>query len=87
MTALDQAINCIGGIGALAARLGVKYQAIQKWRRGKVPEDRCGDIEAATAGVVTCDALRPDVEWQRNENGVVTGYLVTLQAAAQEAAA
>jgi len=30
----------------------------------QVPAERCPAIERATGGAVTCEELRPDVDWQ-----------------------
>lgn len=48
------------------------------WHRNGVPEDKCAAIEAATAGAVRCEDLRPDVEWTRDAGGRVTGYHVRV---------
>lgn len=39
-------------------------------------------IATATQGRVSCEELRPDVEWQRDARGRVTGYRVQLGAPA-----
>ncbi|GAA0694636.1 helix-turn-helix domain-containing protein [Dyella marensis] len=31
-------------------------------------------IEAATGGAVSCESLRPDLDWERNDQGRVIGY-------------
>jgi DNA-binding transcriptional regulator YdaS (Cro superfamily) len=49
----------------LAAALGVSKAAVSQWFSGRVPPDRCPDIERATAGRITCGELRPDVRWVR----------------------
>jgi DNA-binding transcriptional regulator YdaS (Cro superfamily) len=47
---------------ALAASCGVRYQAIQQWRRrGRPPAERVLMIEEATGGQVTRYQLRPDI--------------------------
>lgn len=59
--ALDKACQIVGSQNNLAARLGIRCASISGWRRrGKVPTDRCLDIERATDGQVTCFDLRPD---------------------------
>jgi hypothetical protein len=44
--------------------LGIKPPSVIGWR-GTPPAVRCPAIERATAGQVTCEALRPDVRWAR----------------------
>ncbi|WP_269464900.1 transcriptional regulator [Mannheimia sp. USDA-ARS-USMARC-1261] len=47
----------------MARQLGVKPQAVQQWFKTKVPAERCPEIEKFTEGKVTCEELRPDVDW------------------------
>lgn len=49
----------------LAAEIDVPAPLISQWRHGtrQVPAERCPDIERATGGAVTCEELRPDVDW------------------------
>lgn len=62
MNALNQAILKAGSQKALAAQLGVVQSAIANWlKREKVPAEYCPSIEDATG--VTCEELRPDVNW------------------------
>lgn len=49
------------GLKELASRLGVTYQAIRKWERSRVPDDRVKQIIIATDGAVTAHDLRPDL--------------------------
>lgn len=66
MDALNQAVLLVGGVGALAARLGVGQSVVSNWRaRGSVAQDACPAIEQIVAGRVQCEALRPDVVWRR----------------------
>lgn len=54
------------GAGAELARyLKVNHVMVSQWRYGikQVPAERCPDIEAATQGAVTCEELRPDINW------------------------
>lgn len=55
----------VGGKAALARALGVKPPTIHQWITGErqVPAERCPTIEKLTAGRVTCEQLRPDVDW------------------------
>lgn len=45
---------------ALAKALGVHQTAVSQWIAGKVPLDRCVQIEKLTNAAVTCEDLRPD---------------------------
>lgn len=70
MTAMNptqRAISHIGSQALLAKTLGITQPCVSEWARGErpVPIDRCGAIERATEGFVTCDELRPDLEWSR----------------------
>lgn len=60
---LDKAIAVYGSQQGLATALGVVPQVVNNWRRRGVPAERCPSIEKATAGAVTCEELRPDVDW------------------------
>ena len=62
MSTLQSVINKVGSKAELARRLGCSQQVIHNWmRRGRIPAERCIDIERATGGVVTCEELRPDL--------------------------
>ena len=62
MNIVEEAIAAAKGLQPLADACGVKYQAIQKWRRqGKVPAERVLAVEAATGGKITRSQLRPDI--------------------------
>jgi DNA-binding transcriptional regulator YdaS (Cro superfamily) len=49
----------------LARAVGVSGVIISQWKTGarQVPAERCIEIERATSGIVTCEELRPDVDW------------------------
>ncbi len=49
----------------LSRRLKVPATLISQWKTGvrRVPAERCPDIERETNGVVTCEEMRPDVDW------------------------
>lgn len=49
----------------LARSLGVSAVVVSLWATGarSVPPSRCPAIERATGGAVTCEELRPDVDW------------------------
>lgn len=62
MRALDEAITAAGGVGALAARIGVPISSPSMWRKRKsVPAEYCPAIERETG--VKCERLRPGVAW------------------------
>lgn len=55
-----------------ADALGVPPPLLSQWRTGvrPVPAERCPSIERETGGAVTCEELRPDVEWGYLRRGV-----------------
>lgn len=59
-SAIERAIQAVGGQKKLAEKLDVSKQAITKWRK-KIPAERVLKIEAATNGVVSRHELRPDL--------------------------
>lgn len=70
---LQKAIRIAGSQTALAAALSTPERRlvqanIWKWLNSPNPErmppaEYCPDIERATGGAVTCEDLRPDVNW------------------------
>lgn len=63
-------IYLAGGPATVARVCGVRSQAVSQWiSQDRVPLDRCELIERATKGLVTCEQLRPDVEWVRGPAG------------------
>lgn len=65
MNPIKHAITLAGSVTALANSLGVTPQAVCFWRddKRKVPADKCPLIERVTVGAVSCEQLRPDVDW------------------------
>jgi DNA-binding transcriptional regulator YdaS (Cro superfamily) len=64
MQELRKAISLLGSQEALGKAVGLGQSAVANWlKRGTVPAEHCPLIELATAGQVTCEALRPDVAW------------------------
>lgn len=63
-TALVSAIEHLGGVGRLAAAVGVRPSAVSNWlARNAMPSALfCAAIERATEGAVTRRDLRPD-DW------------------------
>lgn len=81
MTAIERAVEIAGGQKALGDLIGESKSFVNQLVKGRrpVPLNCCPKIEAATG--VTCEELRPDVEWIRAD-GVITGYTVAVAAAA-----
>lgn len=61
---MSELISTLGGPAKVARMLGIKPPSVIGWG-GRIPPDRCPDLERATQGRVTCETLRPDVRWQR----------------------
>lgn len=62
MTAIERAINEVGGQTAMARLLNIRPQSVQSWvSSGSVPIARAVEVERATGGVVTRRELRPDI--------------------------
>jgi DNA-binding transcriptional regulator YdaS (Cro superfamily) len=57
---LSKAIELVG-LRQLAARVGVTYQAIQKFQKTEISSERVLAISAATDYQVTPHQLRPDI--------------------------
>lgn len=65
MESLNRAIDLVGGVGALAKRIGVGQSNVSNWKmRASVPAEHCAAIEQATEGKVSRKELRPD-DWER----------------------
>jgi DNA-binding transcriptional regulator YdaS (Cro superfamily) len=75
--ALHKAIEQVGSMRALAEKLGVTKGAVGQWKlEGRqVPAEHCPDIERLVNRLVTCEQLRPDVDW-----GFLRGSDVSPQA-------
>ena len=86
MNPLDQAIESVGGVSELARRLSVGQSVVSNWRqRGRVPLEACPNVESVQ-DAVRCEDLRPDVTWQRDDAGNVTGYVVPIAPSEAKAA-
>lgn len=87
MQALERAIQaCDNSQSELARRIGVRQGHVWAWlnrENGRVPREKCPDIEAATGGSVRCEDLRDDVTWHRDEAGNPTGYTVPVTTTAE----
>ena len=55
-----------GRAASLGRAIGVTPVLVSQWANGRrpIPAERCPAIEKATSGEVTCEELRPDVDWQ-----------------------
>lgn len=64
-TAIQRASLAVGGQAALARCLGVSPPTVNQWASGirPIPAERCLEIEKATQRKVSCEELRPDVDW------------------------
>lgn len=64
--ALSKAADIVGSMQALGEQLGVTKGAVGQWKLPgrQVPAEHCPAIERITGGVVRCEDLRPDVDWQ-----------------------
>ncbi len=64
-SALKKACLSFGGQALMARNLGVSPPTINQWVSGArpIPAERCLEIEKITEGAVTCEELRPDVDW------------------------
>lgn len=65
MSAIEEAIRIFGTQKAFASRMNVSQTAVIKWRKRRVPAERCRAIEQATEGRITVHDLRPDVFGER----------------------
>lgn len=83
MNPINTAVKQVGGISALAKALGVTPPTVHQWLRGQrpIPAERCPAIERLTNRTVTCEALRPDVDW-----GYLRGSVHSIATPPQEIA-
>lgn len=83
--ALKEACINFGGQALMARYLGVSPPTINQWVSGvrPIPAERCLEIEKITKGVVTCEELRPDVDWAylRGTTSHLSGLKLTTPAA------
>lgn len=81
MKSLERAIELAGGVGKLAASIGVVQSAVSNWKaRGAVPVEHCAAIEVAVGGLVRRQDLRPE-DWQRIWPELATQHQVVGQGA------
>lgn len=74
MNPINTAIRYVGGISALARALGVTPPTVHQWLKGQrpIPAERCPAIERLTNRAVSCESLRPDVDWAYLRVSVLT---------------
>jgi DNA-binding transcriptional regulator YdaS (Cro superfamily) len=72
MNYLKKAINKVGSQKEFVRICGVSQVAVSKWLNGvnKIGEDKAILVEQALNGFVTCEELRPDVNWSVVRKGV-----------------
>ncbi len=81
-SALERAVEIVGGQSALARKLGLKQANVWHWlnRAEHVPAEQAIAIELATGGAVTRAALRPDLfAAADNEDGPSEEDLIRAQ--------
>lgn len=62
ISALEKAVELVGGRRELAKKCGVTRQAVENWlAMDTVPVERLKAIQKATGGAVTPADLRPDI--------------------------
>lgn len=63
MNPVARAIEIVGGVSALARKVGCSRQAVYNWKSGalQVPAELALKIEEATLGRVKRQDLRPDL--------------------------
>lgn len=81
MSPFHTAIERAGGQTALARAIGLSQSMVWQVSAGArpLPPKHAPAVEAATG--VPVEELCPDVEWQRDSAGQITGYHVPLRAA------
>jgi DNA-binding transcriptional regulator YdaS (Cro superfamily) len=78
MALIDDLILRAGSVADLARLLGEPNpQTINNWKRRGIPKGKCARIESAFDGI-RCEHIYPDVQWQRDADGRVTGYCIDL---------
>lgn len=67
---LGRAADLLGSSAAIARVCGVSKGAVWQWSLPgrRVPAEHCPTIEKATLGLVRCEELRPDVDWDYLRN-------------------
>lgn len=67
MDAITKAIDHFDSAADFASAVGVSPQFVSqiKGKDRRWPTERCPDVEKVTNGEVTCEELRPDLNWVR----------------------
>lgn len=53
-----------GGVRSVSLELKINRQSVYDWiRAGRIPAERCIDLERLSGGNVRCEQMRPDVDW------------------------
>lgn len=74
VSAINRAIDALGGITSMARALNLRSHAVvHQWRLTRVPAEHCPAIERVTNGLVRCEELRPDVAWDVLRNPQLIG--------------
>lgn len=69
---LKKAIDDAGGVAVLAEHFGISPISVYEWiSRGRVPPDRCPEIEKFSKGAVKCEQLNDQVDWTYIRNSMV----------------
>jgi len=70
MDALTNAIAKFDSMREFAGAINVKPPTVSQWlkRERPIPMAKCLEIERACEGAVTCEELRPDVDWRRHRD-------------------
>jgi DNA-binding transcriptional regulator YdaS (Cro superfamily) len=76
--AIKKAVKVAGGQTALARKLGVTQGLVWQWlnHADSDPLNFAPAIEQETG--VKCEELCPQVAWQRDPSGRITGYTITI---------
>ena len=65
LEALQAAVRLAGGVSAVAQDQRVSRAAIHKWfRTGRAPKHRVEALHRLGKGLVSREALRPDLPWE-----------------------
>lgn len=80
--ALDKVVTQLKSMQVLADHLGVTKGAVGQWKlkNRKIPAEHCPVIERLVNRAVTCEELRPDVDWAYLRNPVNTDQTPTRRA-------
>ena len=63
-TGMPNLIRELGGVPEIARALNIKPPSVYGWA-GRIPPERCPDLEKWKGGAITCEQMRPDIRWYR----------------------